>query len=219
MKNGEQCRVLICDDHGVVRAGLKMLVDMTNDLTVVGEAGDFDEAEAKVRELQPDIVTVDLSMPKGSAFEFLGKIKSLSPETRSVVLTMHDEEAYFRRAIAAGASAYVLKKSADNDFLSAIRAAASGRFFASVDFVSAATGAATSETSQFTGLEDLSKRELEVLHLLALGLTNQNIADRMFLSVKTIESYRSRLLRKLSLKTRADIIAFALKSGILEFGV
>lgn len=214
-----KCRVVICDDHAVVRAGLRLLIESSPDLTVVAEAGNFVDGAEAVRRHRPEVVTVDVSMPGGDAFEFLRKLRTFSPQTRSVVLTMHEDEGYFRQAVAAGASGFVLKRSADSEFLTAIRNAAAGRFFASADLNATSPFRGTSNPSAEPLLDKLSKRELEVLHLLALGMTNQSIADRMILSVKTIESYRSRLLRKLHLKSRADIVDFAIKTGLLKFGV
>jgi two-component system response regulator NreC len=215
-------RILIVDDHSILRAGLRMLINAQTDMEVVDEAADGYEALEKVRNLNPDIVLLDISMPGISGIKAIEQIVQICPQTRILVLTMHDDPAYLRSVLAAGGSGYVVKKSADSELLSAIRTVYRGR-----PFVDPALGASlvsdllnkktSRKQTQSGALEKLlSKREREVLQLLAHGFTNQQIADKIFVSVKTVETYRSRLLEKLGLRNRADLIRYALEIGILS---
>lgn len=214
-----EIRVLIADDHAVLRSGLKLLLSTQADMVVVGEAGDFPTARAKIIELRPDVVTLDLSMPGGDTVKVIENLTREIPETRLVILTMHDDASMFRAAFAAGAAGYVVKSSADTELLTAIRAVAAGRTFVNLPGnAGLPLHGLSRNVSDFdqTALESLSTREREVLTLVAQGHTNQAIADRLFLSVKTVESYRSRLMSKLNLGTRAELTQFALKSGVIQ---
>jgi two-component system, NarL family, response regulator NreC len=211
-------RVLIADDHAVLRAGLRMLLEAQADMEVAGEAGDGTEASRKARELQPDVVLMDLTMPGPRSGEVIRQVLSAAPKTHVLILTMHDDPAYLASAMAAGAAGYVVKKVADSELLSAIRAVHVGRTF--VDLTQslgspspavAGTGRTESERPK-----DLSRREREVLRLLAQGHSNQQIADRIRVSVKTVETHRTRLSEKLGLKGRAALYRFAVESGILD---
>lgn len=211
-------RVLIADDHAVLRAGLCMLLNAQDDIDVVGEAQDGHEVTQMARKLRPDIVLQDLSMPGPPSGTVIRRVLRACPSTRVVILTMHDDASYLRSALAAGAVGYVVKKAADTEVLSAIRAVHAGRTF--VDLTQTTGLAHPSPPGQ--GAEqsqppkDLSKREREVLLLLAEGHSNQQIADRIRLSVKTVETYRTRLSKKLGLKGRAELYRFAAASGILD---
>lgn len=214
-----EIRVLIADDHAVLRSGLKLLINTQADMKVVGEAGDFGSAQQQVLALNPDVVTLDLSMPGGDPVRFIEKLTAEQPTTRILILTMHDDASMFRTAFAAGAAGYIVKSSADTELLTAIRAVAAGRSFVSLPGNAVPSVPAFSsalEEFEQQALKSLSKRELEVLTLVAQGHTNQAIADRLYLSVKTVESYRSRLMTKLNLKSRADLTQFAIKSGLLR---
>jgi len=198
-------RVLIADDHAVLRAGLRMLLGAQTDMEVVGEAGDGTEASRKARELQPDVVLMDLTMPGPRSGDVIRQVLSAAPKTHVLILTMHDDPAYLASAMAAGAAGYVVKKVADSELVSAIRAVHGGRTF--VDLT---------QSLDPPSPKDLSRREREVLRLLAQGHSNQQIADRIRVSVKTVETHRTRLSVKLGLKGRAELYRFAVESGILD---
>ena len=209
-------RLLVADDHAVLRAGLRMLLEVQRDMAVAGEAGDGVEVVQQARDLQPDVVLMDLTMPGPHSGEVIRQVLRACPKTRVLVLTMHDDPAYLASALAAGAAGYVVKKVADSELLSAIRAVHAGRTFVdltqSLDTPSRADpGGGTRERPK-----DLSRREREVLRLLAQGHSNQQIATRISVSVKTVETYRTRLSEKLGLKGRAELYRFAVESGILN---
>lgn len=216
-------RVLIADDHAVLRAGLRMLIGGQADLEVIGEAADGEEAVRKVLETRPDVVIMDITMPGIGGIKAIERIHQASPETRVLVLTMHDVPAYLRSVLAAGASGYVVKRAADSELLSAIRGVHRGRTVLDPTLAARVVqggvrtrGPATQVAGGPTAI--LSQREREVLELVAQGYTNQQIADRLGLSVKTVETYRARLVEKLGLRSRADLVRYALDSGILGSG-
>lgn len=211
-------RLLVADDHAVLRTGLRMLFNVQRDLAVVGEASEGAEAVQKARELQPDVVLLDLTMPGMPSGEVIRQVLRACPTTRVLVLTMHDDPAYLASAMAAGAAGYVVKKVADSELLSAIRAVHAGRTF--VDLTQS-LGPSSREPPGDTRAKaerpkDLSPREREVLRLLAQGHSNQEIASRIKVSVKTVETHRIRLSQKLGLKGRAELYRFAVESGILS---
>jgi DNA-binding NarL/FixJ family response regulator len=214
-------RVFIADDHAVLRAGLRMLLGAQPDMEVVGEAADGDEAVRAVVETRPDVALVDLTMPGSGGLKAIERIRQESPRTRVLVLTMHDGPAYLRAALAAGSSGYVVKSAADAELLSAIRTVHRGRTV--VDPALAALLVQSAYGRKPVGGRGsgggaaslLSPREREVLDLVAQGHTNQQTADRLGLSVKTVETYRSRLVEKLGLRSRADLVRYALDSGLL----
>jgi two-component system, NarL family, response regulator NreC len=212
-----QIRVLIADDHSVLRSGLHMLLRAQGDISVVGEAADGFEVTQKTRELLPDVVLMDLSMPGPASGEVIRNVLKAHPKTRVLILTMHDDAAYLRSALAAGATGYLVKRAADTELMSAIRAVHAGRTF--VDLTQR-TGQEIAERDQAAGQsappKKLSRREREVLRLLAQGHSNQQIADAIELSVKTVETYRTRLSVKLGLKGRAELYRFASEAGILD---
>ncbi len=211
-------RVLIADDHAVLRAGLRMLLDAQHDIDVVGEAADGLEVSSKARELHPDIVLLDLSMPGPRSGDVIRQVLRACPTTRVLILTMYDDIAYLRSALSAGAVGYLVKKAADTELISAIRAVHSGRTF--VDLTDSTGVAPVSSSGESAGQgqtpRKLSRREREVLRLLAQGHSNQQIADKIRLSVKTVETYRTRLSEKLGLKGRAELFRFASEFGILD---
>lgn len=208
----------MADDHAVLRAGLRLLLDAQGDIEVVGEVGDGWEVSRQARDLQPDVVLMDLSMPGPQSGEVIRRVRRACPTTRVLILTMHDDAAYLASALAAGAAGYLVKKVADSELVLAIHAVHAGRTF--VDMTQTVRpppppdgGRAGADRER---PKDLSRREREVLQLLAQGHSNQQIADRLRLSVKTVETYRTRLRQKLCLKGRADLYRFAAESGILE---
>jgi two-component system response regulator NreC len=207
-------RIVIADDHTVLRSGLKMLLESQPDLEVVGEAFDAVTALQAVQEFSPDVMTLDLSMPGGNGFDLLRKLKEASPSTRFVVLTMHDDLAYYRASIAAGADGFVLKKAADSELMTAIRSSSKGPFYASPEWHAEAAPDPFAESKE--AIQQLSEREHEVFTWVAQGMTNQQIADMLSLSVKTVESYRARLMRKLQIHSRAELVRFALEVGLLQ---
>lgn len=215
-------RILVVEDHAVVRAGLRLLIDAQPDLEVVGEAADAPEAWRLVGTLDPDVVTLDLSLPGDNGMALLERLRREHPAARVLVLTMHDDPAYLRMALAAGASGYVVKTAADTEFLAAIRAVHQGRTFVDLSLgealAQAMVGGEAGGPAAPAAAGRLSPREREVLERLAHGYTNQQIADRLFLSVKTVETYRARIADKLGLRSRVDFIRYALQNGLLGGG-
>ena len=216
--NSAKIRVLIVDDHAVLRSGLRMLLEAQPDLHVVGEAGTTAQALELLASLAPNVITLDLSMPGQGGISSIEKLRAAAPAARILVLTMHDDPAYVRAAIAMGVMGYVVKSAADTELISAIRSVAAGRSFIamgdreSLESVLAAPPSAGGKTP----LDSLSEREREVLVQVARGHTNQSIADGLGLSVKTVESYRARLMKKLGFKDRADMVRFAYELGMLN---
>ena len=214
-------RVLIVDDHAVLRSGLRMLIAGQSDLEVVGEAGDGEEAVRRAQEVHPDVVLMDLTMPGMSGIQAIERVRQVSPKSRVLVLTMHDVPAYLRAALAAGAAGYVVKRAADAELLSAIRGVHRGRTVLDPELatrvVEGGLGARGPVGRPARGSASLlSQREREVLDLVAQGYTNQQVADRLGLSVKTVETYRARLVEKLGLRSRADLVRYAVDSGIVS---
>jgi DNA-binding NarL/FixJ family response regulator len=214
-------RVLIADDHAVLRAGLRMLIEAQADMQVVGEAADGPETVSRARELESDVVLLDLSMPGPGGTATIERLVRLDPSPRILVLTMHDDPAYLRSALQAGASGYIVKKAADVELLNAIRVVHRGGTF--VNLTRPGEAALSREVrhvprdSPAAGQpRPLSRREAEVLRLLAQGHTNQEAADRLAVSIKTIETHRKRLSDKLGLRSRAELFRFAVESGLLE---
>lgn len=212
-------RVLIADDHAILRSGLKLLVNSQPDMEVVGEGADGKQAIEIARETKPDIALLDLSMPHVGGMSALEAVVRDSRKTRVVILTMHDDPAYLRSVLAAGASGYVLKRSVDADLLSAIRAVHKGGTFidSSLADVLVQDAIATSQRKSARKLPTnlLSDRELQVLRMVAGGYSSQQIADQIYVSVKTVETYRSRLTAKLGLRTRSEVVRYAVRMGLL----
>lgn len=205
-------RLLLADDHAVLRAGLRLLLDAQPDMQVVAVAGDGAAVLEQVRAHEPDVVLLDIGMPGSGFAETIKQVLRIRPKARILMLTMHDDSAYLRAALVAGASGYVVKKVADAELLSAIRAVHDGRTF--ID-----SGRVRDDRRPSAGPKGrmrISRREGQVLRLLAQGHTNGEAAARLRVSVKTIETYRARLGEKLQLKTRAELYRFAVHSGLLE---
>jgi DNA-binding NarL/FixJ family response regulator len=209
-------RILLADDHAVLRTGLRMLIGSQRDLEVVGEASDGDEAVRKAAALRPDVALVDISMPGLGGIKAIERIRQVAPATRVLVLTMHDVPAYLRATVAAGAAGYVVKRAADSDLLAAIRDVHRGRTVLDPTLAARVVhgGLRRRGPPGPAPAAVLSQREQEVLELVAQGFTNQQIADHLGLSVKTIETYRARLVEKLGLQSRAELVRYALDSGL-----
>jgi two-component system, NarL family, response regulator NreC len=208
-------RVLIVDDHAVVRSGLRLVLEREDDLEVVGEAGNADEGVRVARLEKPDVVLLDVVMPGRSGIEAAAEVIDASGGAKILVLSMQDDPSYVREAFAVGASGYLLKEAADVELVQAIREVAAGN-----RYVHPALGArlvqAEVDAARKSSDDPLSDREREVLRLLALGHTNQEIAKELFISVRTAETHRAHIMRKLGLGTRADLVRYALANGYLE---
>ena len=208
-------RVLIVDDHPVVRSGLRRVIDAESDIQTVGEAGDADRAVFEAIENKPDVVVLDVMMPGKTGIEGMPALLQAVPDAKVLVLSMQDDPRYVREAFDAGASGYVLKDAADNEVVGAIRAVAAGERYVHPS-LGAKLFTAESEQRRRAEQDPLSEREREVLHLLALGHTNQEIAKTLFISVRTAETHRAHIMQKLHLGSRAELVRYALAEGLLD---
>jgi DNA-binding NarL/FixJ family response regulator len=208
-------RVLIVDDHAVVRSGLRLLLAAEEDIEPVGEAGSARDAIFQARALKPDVILLDIVMPEQTGLDVLPQLMHESPDVKVLILSMQDEPRYVREAFAAGASGYVLKEAVDNEVVAAVREVAGGGRYVN-PALGARLVAAEAEAERLADEDPLSDREREVLRLLALGHTNQEIAKRLYISVRTAETHRAHIMQKLRLQTRADLVAYALERGLLE---
>ncbi len=212
-------RVMIADDHAILRAGLRMLVNAQADMEVISEAADGEKAVQTARETRPEVALLDLTMPRVGGMKALQEMTRDCSETRVLVLTMHDDPAYLRSALAAGASGYLLKRAVDAELLAAIRAVHRGGIF--VDprlaniLVQDVLKKKSTRAESKRPVNILSQRELQVLRLVARGYSSAEIAKQIFVGVKTVETYRSRFAEKLGLKTRSDVIRYAVQMGLL----
>jgi two-component system response regulator NreC len=205
-------RIVIADDHAVVRSGLRMVLDSEPDVEVVAEAGDIPSALRAVRGYHPDVLVLDLNMPGEPSLQAIPRLREEAPETAIVVLTMQQDPAYAREALRAGARGYVLKEAADAELVQAVRLATEGRTYLNPEL-----GARMAAEPPPSGPpDDLTQRELEVLKLIALGHTNTEIAAQLFLSVRTIESHRAHIQQKVRRSTRAELVRYALDHGLIE---
>lgn len=222
MSGTNKLRVMLVDDHAVLRAGLRMLVNSQADMEVVAEADNAADAMVHALTDRPDVVVLDLTMPGGGAMALIERLASQPAPPRILVLTMHDDPAYVRAALAAGSTGYVVKTIGERDLLAAIREAARGRVVVDLDdpartaavFGSAATP--RKPTDPLIATARLSERETEVLRLLGQGCSNQTVAQRLDLSPKTVATYRARIADKLGLKTTEDFVRYASRTGLLE---
>jgi two-component system, NarL family, response regulator NreC len=213
--SGDAIRVLIVDDHALVRSGLRLMLDAEDGFEVIEEAGSAEEAVRKARLEKPDIVLLDVTMPGRSGLEATPDILEAAPKARILVLSMQDDPHYVREAFAAGASGYLLKEAADADLVQAIREVADGRRYVH-PVLGARLAAAEADAQAKAAADPLSEREREVLRLLALGHTNQEIAKMLYISVRTAETHRAHIMQKLRLTTRAELVRYALAQGLLE---
>ncbi|HSX21308.1 MAG TPA: response regulator transcription factor [Gaiellaceae bacterium] len=209
-----ELRVLIADDHAVVRAGLRSLLEREDGIQPIAEAGTAQEAVDGARMHLPDVVLMDVSMPGGSGIDAIPTLLAGSPSSKVLVLSMHDDPGYARGALAAGAKGYVLKDAADAELVAAIKEVASGGTYVNPQLAARMIAADTKRETEAQA-DPLSNREHEVLQLLALGHTNQEIAAQLFISVRTAETHRSHIMRKLRLASRAELVRYALARQLL----
>jgi DNA-binding NarL/FixJ family response regulator len=203
-------RVLIVDDHALFRAGLRSRLEKEKDIAPVGEAGTAEQAVLKAKALQPDLVLLDLMLPRKNGCEAIADLARVSPVSQVIVVSSHAGPSSVRQAIAAGAAGYVPKRASDTDLVSAIRQVAAGNRYVDPDL-----GAQLVVSDESPQLEPLSDRERDVLHLLALGYINQEIGKKLFISVRTVDTHRAHIMRKLGLETRAELVLFALANGLI----
>lgn len=205
-------RILIAEDHQTVREGIKLLVNAQPDMEIVGEAGDGDEAIREADRLKPDVVLMDISMPTMNGLAATRKLRSRMPDLKILTLTRHTDDGYLQQVIGAGANGYVLKQSAPNDLVTAIRAVGAGKSYIDPSLTRKVMGgyAARSESLRGENKGELTAREAEVLRLIALGYSNKEIAVKLDLSVKTIEAHKANGMRKLGISSRIDIVRYAI---------
>jgi two-component system response regulator NreC len=207
--------VLIVDDHAIVRSGLKLVLEADEGIEPVGEAGTARDAIFEARSLKPDVILLDVVMPDRSGLEIIPQLLQENPETKVLVLSMQDDPRYVREAFDAGANGYVLKEAADSEVVAAVREVAGGGRYVDPE-LGARLVAAESAERRRAEEDPLSEREGEVLRLLALGHTNQEIAKQLFISVRTAETHRAHIMQKLRLSSRAELVRYALDRGLLE---
>ncbi len=208
-------RVLVVDDHAVVRSGIRLLLQAEEDIEVVAEAGTAEEGVRAARLEKPDVVLLDVVMPGRSGIEATPDIRAAARSAAVLVLSMQDDPSYVREAFAAGASGYVLKEAVDVEVVQAVREVAAGRKYVH-PALGARLAASEAEDAAKAASDPLSEREREVLRLLALGHTNQEIAKMLYISVRTAETHRAHIMQKLGLQTRAELVRHALASGLLD---
>jgi len=208
-------RVLIADDHGIVRSGLRMLIERQSDMRVVAEADDGVAALESTQAERPDVAVLDVSMPRMTGLQAAREIRAHVPDTRVLLLSMHDDERYFLKGLEAGAAGYVLKRAADTDLIGAVRTVAGGRTFLS-DEAQRALMDEWLEGGRAEPDDPLTPRELEVVKLIAEAFTNRQIAETLKLSEKTIESHRANVFAKLGMRDRVEIVRYAIRRGLVE---
>jgi DNA-binding NarL/FixJ family response regulator len=209
-------KILLADDHGIVRAGLRSIIEETGDMQVILETASGGEAIRRAKQGRPDVAVVDISMPDMDGLEVINRLQAIMPELPILVLTMHEEEQYVVRSISAGAKGYMTKRSAPEQLVDAIRQLhAGGRYLSAEAAELLALRVARGERGQ-SPLDSLSTREVQVLRALAMGRTNREIAENYNISVKTVDTYRFRLLKKLGLRNNADISRFAIQHGLVR---
>jgi two-component system, NarL family, response regulator NreC len=211
MSTDKPLRVVIADDHSVVRRGLRQVLEGDSGIEVVAEAEDVDSARRYVRGHKPDVLVLDLNMPGGSTLDAIPEIRAESPGTQIVILTMQNEPAYARQALAAGVKGYVLKEAADTELVEAVRRAAAGD-----TYLNPRLGARLAAEPPPGPPDGLSEREVEVLRMIALGHTNAEIADQLYLSVRTVETHRAHIQQKLRLASRSELVRYALDHGLVS---
>jgi DNA-binding NarL/FixJ family response regulator len=202
--------VLIVDDHALFRAGLRSRLELEQDITSVGEAATAEEAVSKAHSLQPELVLLDLLLPGTSGQDAIPQLAKVSPRSRVLVVSSQAAPSSVRQALSAGAAGYVPKRASDQELVAAIRQVAAGEGYVDPDL-----GAKLVVPDRSAALEPLSERERDILQLLALGYTNQEIGRKRYISVRTVDSHRAHIMRKLGLETRAELVLFALANGLL----
>jgi DNA-binding NarL/FixJ family response regulator len=203
-------RVLVTDDHAVLRKGLSALLEREDDMSAVGEASNADQAVIKARALQPDVILLDVIMPRKSGLEVLPDLQTVAPAARVIMLSMQTNPSSIRQALISGAAGYIAKRASDTDLLDAIRRVAAGS-----GYVDPELGGDLVVSDAAALAEPISQREREVLFQLALGYTNQEIASMMYISVRTVDTHRAHIMQKLNLKTRAELVLYALANGLI----
>ncbi len=210
-----QIRLLLVDDHTVLRSGLRLLLDSNQDMTVVGEAESGEEAIEKVKEVNPDIVLLDISMPGMGGIQALQKIKQIS-KAKVLILTMHADEEYLKEALQFGASGYVLKQAADSELIGAIREVFNGRIYLDSGMAQNLLKTIYLPTNNKNQINStLTDREREVLKLIALGYTNKEIGEILVVSVKTVESHKTKIMEKIKCKKRSEMVRYAIENGYI----
>jgi DNA-binding NarL/FixJ family response regulator len=203
-------RVLITDDHAVLRTAIAALIEREPDMVAVGEAGTAEQAVSRARALQPDVIVLDVVMPRKSGFDVLPQLAKVAPNSRVIMLSMQTSPSAIRQALTSGAAGYVAKHATDADLLDAIRRVAKGSRYVDPQL---GGDLVVSDAEALT--EEISERERDVLYLLALGYTNQEIAAKLYISVRTVETHRAHIMRKLDLETRAELVLYALANGLI----
>lgn len=211
-------RIVLADDHKIVREGIRLLIDSQDDMEVVGEAGDGEAAIVKVTELMPDIIVMDISMPKLNGLKATKRLKRISPQIKILTLTRHTDDGYLQQLIQAGANGYVLKQSAPAELINAIRVIGSGKSYLDPTLTEKVMGGYVRQSAALAGasMVAISDRESEVVRLIAWGYSNKEIGTRMEISVKTVEAHKANSMRKLGIASRIDIVRYAILQGWLE---
>ena len=209
-------KVLLADDHSIVRAGLRRIVEESGDMQVIAEADDGREAIQRVKETDPDVAVIDISMPGLDGLEVISQLQTLRPELPVLVLTMHEEGQYVVRAIQAGAMGYLTKQSAPEQLVTAIRKIHEGQRYITDEAAESLALRVAKGSDGKSPLDSLSMRELQVLRRLAMGQTNREIANSYHISIKTVDTYRARLLKKLGLRNNAELSRFAMQNQLIE---
>lgn len=209
-------KVLLADDHSIVRAGLRRIIEDSGEMEVIAEAADGMEAIRKAHEQLPDVAVIDISMPNWDGLEVVGRLHHEYPQLPILILTMHEEGQYVVRAMEAGAMGYITKQSAPEQLVKAIRKVHDGHRYLTEEAVEALALRVAKGAQGRSPLDTLSMRELQVLRRLALGHTNREIAKAYHISIKTVDTYRSRLLKKLDLRNNAELSRFAIQNGLIE---
>jgi len=203
-------RVLVIDDHAILRTGIRSMLEREGDFTVVGQAANADQAVSRARALQPDVILLDVVMPRKSGFETLPELRAVAPEARVIMLSMQTNPSSIRKALNAGAAGFVAKHASEADLFDAIRRVAAGSRYVDPEL---AGDLIVPDSAALT--EPLSERERDVMFMLALGYTNQEVAEQLYISVRTVDTHRAHLMRKLGLRTRAELVLYALANGLI----